>query len=275
MGAGFGPRSFFDDACGFGGIFSALAIPRLKRSSAPGSSLGGLSVMAETADQKDGNELKRAFELVGQFMWNWAGLEERVNNGYRRLFRLTGVEGYMATANLTLRDKIHAIRTVVHWYCQRQGEWAVQADKDLRAIIDMSSERRNVAAHNRFLPHASGGVEFITIKAKGKFSVPDVIWTPEDFEAIEDEIERLSKRVGSIVGHAVISRNVAAGASQLGNALAQSPTQTLNALAVGWDPPPQLPDSRGFLSPTQTEAPQTPPEKRASKPKPRNPKARS
>jgi hypothetical protein len=31
--------------CGFGGIFSALAIPRLNRSSAPGSSLGGLSVM--------------------------------------------------------------------------------------------------------------------------------------------------------------------------------------------------------------------------------------
>jgi hypothetical protein len=33
--------------CGFGGIFNALAIPRSKRSSAPGSSLGGLSVMAE------------------------------------------------------------------------------------------------------------------------------------------------------------------------------------------------------------------------------------
>jgi hypothetical protein len=150
----------------------------------------------------------KACLLVGQFMWRWALLESAVNGAYRKLLKLKGVEGHIATANITLRDKVAAVRTVVHIACQpdtekrpEEAEWWKAADRDLIAITTMNGNRRNVVAHNLFGGHESGGVDFLIIKAKGKFAVPDVVWTPEDFDAVFLEIDHLCIRVREITEH--------------------------------------------------------------------------
>jgi hypothetical protein len=73
--------------CGFAGIFSALAIPRSKRSSAPGSSLGGFSVMAEYPLSVSDEHLRMVgrlcvlqghieFYMVGTFTWAAPSMNE-------------------------------------------------------------------------------------------------------------------------------------------------------------------------------------------------------
>ena len=139
--------------------------------------------------------------LVGKFMWNWAVLENTINVAYRKLLQIKGLNGYIATANITLRDKVSAVRTVVHHICGHDEEWWKAADKDLLAVSTMNSTHRNLVAHNLFVGHKSGGADFLIVKAKGKFAVPDVVWTPDMFEASFVEIDALRERVIAIIDH--------------------------------------------------------------------------
>lgn len=170
----------------------------------------------------------RACLLVGQFMWRWGALESAVNSAYRKLLNLKPIEGYIATANITLRDKLSAVRTVVHWFCGSETEWWKAADADLNAIGTLNGTRRNVVAHNAFMEHPSGGVEFVIIKAKGKFAIPDVIWEPEEFTDVFLEIGRLHDRLTLITEHVVATRLAKsgglAGAIMNPYAIALSPT---------------------------------------------------
>ena len=64
-------------AWGLGGVFSAFAMPRSKRSWAPGSSLGGLSVMSD--DVSDLNEKAREVaNNLGLAMAQWGKVENEI-----------------------------------------------------------------------------------------------------------------------------------------------------------------------------------------------------
>lgn len=226
--------------------------------------------MSETdpAHQSEGS-WRKACQLVGEFMWHWASLEQEVNKSYRKLLRIKGINGYIAVANITLRDKISAIRTVVHMAAAELSWWRA-ADKDLTAIATMNNERRNLVAHNAFMGHSSGGVEFLIIKAKGKLDIPDVVWTPEEFEQVFAEVERLRERLKETTS-AVLGPDLPPPSGK--NIFALPPTPAPNGLtgllALGH----QTLASLGYPSPSPTEEPQTPealPPKRKGSRKPKD-----
>lgn len=124
-------------------------------------------------DYSPPEEFARAFRLVGEFMFHWAHLESVLNTGIHKLLRLEGAEALIATANITVRDKISLFRTLITYY-NAAGDWLKAANKTLDRVSDLSGER-NLVAHNMFSPHEDGGVEFFLVKAKGKFALPDTV----------------------------------------------------------------------------------------------------
>jgi hypothetical protein len=187
-------------------------------------------------------------------MGQWALLETSLNTGVGRLLGLKTVETAIATANMQLRSKIHIVKAVVHL---KRGttDWGKDALKDLEAIAGLADKWRNVVAHVPFAPHASGGVQFLSIKAKGKLSFPDIIWGRADFDEVFDEIMRLSHRVEEIID------NVAGKPGALNALLAYSNvTPPQQEQGSPPDPPPQdSPDSHPTTSEITPETPQEPP----------------
>lgn len=126
------------------------------------------------------DRMNEAFRQVGQFMFVWAALEAELNRGLQKILRLDGIDGHIVTANMAVRDKIHVMRTLVNRYGLPHSEWVIAANKTLSAIGDSGVER-NLVAHNQFFATENGNVVFFVIKAKGKFAIPDVVWTEADF----------------------------------------------------------------------------------------------
>jgi hypothetical protein len=57
-----------------------------------------------------------------------------------------------------------------------------------------SQNTRNMMAHNLFLTSEDKkGVEFIIYRAKGKFSIPRILWTVAKFEASFERIKKCTK----------------------------------------------------------------------------------
>lgn len=158
-------------------------------------------------------EFEAAFKLVGQFMWHWAALEAELNRSLRTLLGLGALEAIVVTANMGVRDKIHTVRTLVNLHGPGDPDWRARANKTIELIAGIS-EQRNVVAHTFFAPHKKGGVEFLTVKAKGALAVPNVVWGLKTFERHEGDMNRLSKDLAVIVARITASREVAEAAPQ-------------------------------------------------------------
>ena len=126
------------------------------------------------------NPSKMSFEqaclYVGLFMHHFSLLESSLNNGVGALLGINGPEQAIATANMNFYAKIHIVKAAVDLK-GGDAEWA----KDIQQIADFSI-LRNIVVHNVFGPNANGGIQFLTVKAKGKLSFPETIWSITDFE---------------------------------------------------------------------------------------------
>lgn len=136
-------------------------------------------------------EFDKACLLVGRFMYHFALLEGAVNSGIEKLLGLKSLEGSIATSNMQFRAKIHILKSVVDLKGGRP-EWL----KDLEAIADLSATR-NTIAHTRFGPD-SGGVRFLTIKAKGKLSFPITVYSDADFLSFCNTSRHLRTKMDAI-----------------------------------------------------------------------------
>lgn len=153
-------------------------------------------------DDWDSPAYNEACRLVGRFIYHWALLESTLNSGVRKVLGLGVLEGAIVANNMQCRAKIHIIKTYVNLVGDGAEAWRKVAVKNLEAIASMS-DKRNVVAHVPFGPHKGGGVDFITIKAKGKLAFPDMVWSKADFnrechlmsdlaEALDQTIDKLS-----------------------------------------------------------------------------------
>jgi hypothetical protein len=143
-------------------------------------------------------DYKRAYQLVGQYFFEFALLERSFHRGLRYLFGLPSLKSEMLFANMTFRDKVNAFRTAVEFASRvRQDDWVNTALSSLGKILDLSTER-NFLAHTSFFP-AKDGVSFFKIQAKGKFDVPDVVWTDGEFKEKFERISKFVKEVERIV----------------------------------------------------------------------------
>lgn len=130
-----------------------------------------------------------AFQLVGEFMFNWAFLENRLNYLVGALLGADGWEGSALAANMTVRDKINLARTLLDAHISDPDE-----RKATMKILDRVSKRngdRNMVAHTAF-GAGPGGVTFFSVKAKGKFALPDEVWSVKEFKTRHQLMARLA-----------------------------------------------------------------------------------
>lgn len=121
-----------------------------------------------------------AYRQVGRFMSAWAFLESQLNVGIRTLSGLDSMESAIITANMQVRDKINALRTLLVLFSLAEDE---KAAGRLMAKIENMSKDRNTVAHTMFWPQKKGsGVEFSRIKARGKLETLSVVWSTKQFD---------------------------------------------------------------------------------------------
>jgi hypothetical protein len=167
-------------------------------------------------------KLDEAFRLVGEFMWTWASLEAELDRSVRRFLGLDSIDGYIATANISVRDKVSMTRTFVNTYSTQGTEWLADANRTINAIGDRSNDR-NLIAHNQFSPAPNGGVSFFIVKAKGKFSLPEIVWSAAQFAEKRKQMGELGGSLKSIVASAAWGQKAAKPGAFMfhGNAFAQ------------------------------------------------------
>ena len=184
----------------------------------------------------------------------WAVLEGELNSSVHKLCGLSGLEAVVATANMGVRDKANTVRTMLYVAHSTDAPKVAENNKIMDRIGERSTDR-NLVAHTNFFGHADG-VQFLVIKAKGKFQIPPTIWTVEDFRNRNRLMMASVRELRAAVAVAVEWRGLIK--SRLAGANIFATTQGTNALTglLGLGHLAQEnPDS---LSPSPTEAPQTP-----------------
>lgn len=145
-----------------------------------------------TSEQYD-----KACYLVGRFLYHWALLEGALDTGIGKLLGMKTLEASIATTNMQARSKIHIIKTLVNLK-GGESEWAKAGVKTMDAVGTLS-DTRNVVAHVVFGPHESGGVRFLRVKAKGKLSYPETVYSIDDFKGYWAQATRLRQEVEALV----------------------------------------------------------------------------
>lgn len=137
-------------------------------------------------------DFDKACLMVGRFMYHFALLEGAVNTGVGKLLGLKNLEETIATSNMQFRAKIHILKTVVDLK-GGSPEWL----KDLEAIADFSAIR-NTIAHNIFGPD-EGGVKFLAVKAKGKLTFPNTVYSDAQFVEFWSRARSLREKLETII----------------------------------------------------------------------------
>ena len=122
----------------------------------------------------------RCVALVGRFLQQWSALEAALNTTIQTMLKLTSLQGAIVTKNMSLRDKINVVKSIVDVYAPlHRKKSALTTMKNIQAYTAW----RNTVAHECFLPDDKGdGVEFIVMKAKDKVSFPEERWSVANFK---------------------------------------------------------------------------------------------
>jgi hypothetical protein len=144
-----------------------------------GSSKLGFCAMADfqTLDHET-----RAFALVGQFLRAWSTMENSLHEAIGAALSIEAPKLQILCANIRFQDKTNILRTLVDIAPGLPAEEKAELNKSLRELADYSASR-NMIAHDPFRPNsAATGVEFLTVKAKGRFELPSVVWNADRFQ---------------------------------------------------------------------------------------------
>ena len=118
-------------------------------------------------DFKDLDPETRAYALVGQFLQARSAMELSLQDAIGAALQIELVKLQIICSNLGFRDKINILRTLVD--VSSFSEDKAQAYSKLGKLSEYAG-KRNMIAHAPF--HADStkaGVEFLTVKARGKF----------------------------------------------------------------------------------------------------------
>lgn len=130
----------------------------------------------------------KALALVGRFLQKWSHMELMMRKAMEKAFGLDSIQSAIIASNTQLRDKIHILKTAVNLALPSKDTRTHLFIKTLTAISE-SSYKRNMLAHDGFYASDDGdGVKFYVTQAKGKFAVPDIIWSRKQFA---DEYDRI------------------------------------------------------------------------------------
>ena len=136
----------------------------------------------------------RCVALVGEFLRRWSKLEVALHEAIAKAMSLDETMRLVLCANISLRDKINLLRTLVNLSTVSTNEKS-KFSKELNNLSNDSADR-NMMAHDNFGPDETGlGVQFFQVKAKGAFSLPKVVWTIGDFQSAYARIDGFSEQI--------------------------------------------------------------------------------
>lgn len=127
---------------------------------------------------------RRANELVGQYMNNWAIVEIVLVRVIAAAFYMEGMYGSVIGLNTTVREKIAIARTGVKM-CLRSTKWKTMADHLLLRVADAADDR-NMIAHTLFdAPEDEEGLDgvvFLYRNARAGLYFEDIHWSEAKFD---------------------------------------------------------------------------------------------
>ena len=111
---------------------------------------------------------------------------------------LTVLQQSIVCVNISLRDKIHILKTFVDLSAIYPTD-VRQGFKNMLQAIANYSPTRNMMAHDMFRPTDDGtGVKFIVVKAKGTLNIPDISWSVADFISAVEKIVGFSTSLSDL-----------------------------------------------------------------------------
>jgi hypothetical protein len=156
---------FFGGVNGFGGVFSAVVTPRMKRSSAPGSSSTSIFTFG-FLDMPDPSDKHKVFESIrdlshdrelaasiGDMIIAWAQAEQALSD---IMHRITGMSYAMVldvmTRITTFESKIKTVALLITRWCE--------ASDDSKAVLEAVQKLSKLSATRNAIVHASYAVTF-------------------------------------------------------------------------------------------------------------------
>jgi hypothetical protein len=142
------------------------------------------------ADFEDLDPETRCFALVGRFLHAWAVMEDSLHRAIGAALAIEVPKLQILCANMEFGAKIYTMRTLIDASPDLQKEDKKEFQKTLSKLAEYA-QIRNMIAHNQFQPDESKkGVEFLVIKARGKFELPKEVWLDERFRREGDTISQ-------------------------------------------------------------------------------------
>ena len=142
----------------------------------PSARLGLLAM----SDFKELDPNIRCFALVGQFLQAWSAMELALRDAIGAALNINPIQLQILSANIRFRDKTDVLRTLVDVSPFPEDEKR-RAKARIRKLGGHAS-KRNMIAHEPFAADPeSKGVKFLTVKARGDFQTPDIIWSVHKF----------------------------------------------------------------------------------------------
>ena len=167
----------------------------------------------------------RAFALVGRFLQTWASMEWAIGTAIATPLQVNKMTEYILVRNLSFTNKINVLK------CLCQISHLSDSDKKqtedlLNAILGMVNYR-NTIAHDLFKPSGKNdGVEFMTMRARGKISFPDADWSAAQFELMDIALAAAATRLDALSAKLKAARRISANAlADLVSAIPDLPTE--------------------------------------------------
>jgi hypothetical protein len=144
--------------------------------------------------------LGAACELVGRFLFHFAGVERRIDAAIAKLFELTDEAADILTANIDFNRKLNLIETIVDQQASgKPKKWRSDATLLLNTIKQINNPPRQIIAHSSFEPAENGSVRFKRTEAKGKLKRDELVWTKEKFEQYFRDMDRHATKLDHLV----------------------------------------------------------------------------
>jgi len=199
-----------------------------------------------------------AYRMVGEFLSYWAIMEDKLNGLIGKMLGLSTLQEVIVTHNIKLHDKLGIAGAALDTMALTTEE--KKAFRKKLADISNLSWVRNMCAHNGFGPKGEN-LTFYRYSVRGKVSVPDDTWSPD--EHVKKLKEVVNLRIGLDEIEARVTQAIDLG--RLATQLASEPKGGLFGLGPINLLDPQLPGILGSVpqGTTQETIPQTEPKPQA------------
>jgi hypothetical protein len=125
----------------------------------------------------------RCYALVGQFLQAWSVMESSLHKAIGAALAIEATKLQILCANIEFGAKIYILRTLIDAAANFPKDEKPKLQATLQGLAEYA-KIRNMIAHHPFQPDESKtGVEFLVVKARGKFGLPKEVWLYERFQS--------------------------------------------------------------------------------------------